>query len=220
MTETNKNRRQALKLRLISMGALIGAKATGNGLSCQQTTPPQTKGPFYPVVDQADKDTDLTTVAGSPTVAAGKIILVTGQVTDLNCRPVPNALVEIWQACSTGKYNHPADTNSAALDPHFQYWGKGVSASNGSYLFKTIIPGAYPADVGWIRPPHIHFKIQCLGYPELITQLYFAGDPLNDKDFILQKLKPAEQSKVVIPLVAGTRGFPEARFDITLTSVK
>lgn len=75
-----------------------------------------------------------------------------------------------------------------------------MTDDQGRYRFRTILPGAYPADVGWIRPPHIHFKISRVGYKELITQMYFAGQELNGQDLILQDLDHEEQEKVVVPL--------------------
>jgi protocatechuate 3,4-dioxygenase beta subunit len=138
--------------------------------------------------------------------------------------PVPNALVEIWQACATGKYNHPGDPNPAKLDPNFQYWGKAITDANGKYDFKTIIPGHYPASANWERPPHIHYKVHALGFHELTTQLYFAGHPLNDRDLILQDLKPAERELVLMETIDAGPGFePGAKkgvFDLSLRRVQ
>ncbi|MES2801690.1 MAG: protocatechuate 3,4-dioxygenase [Bdellovibrionota bacterium] len=161
-------------------------------------TPKQVEGPFYPIVDQLDKDSDLINLKGSSHQAIGEVVIIEGLVTDQNCVPVKNALVEIWQACHTGKYNHAADPNPAELDPNFQYWGKAITDEKGFYRFRTIIPGAYPADTDWERPPHIHFKISALRHRELITQMYFAGQALNDKDLILQDLSATDQDKVVV----------------------
>src|SRR4051794_17772965 len=72
-------------------------------LSCGMPTPAQTEGPFYPIHDQVDKDNDLTHVMGNNKPASGQLIYVMGQVLDQNCNPVPDAMVEIWQACVTGK---------------------------------------------------------------------------------------------------------------------
>lgn len=197
------NRRNLLKNGLISTVAFLAlplnAKAAEQCLSGEKT-PPQTKGPFYPVVDQIDTDADLIQVAGATIGAKGKIIIVEGVVTDQTCKPVPGTLVEIWQACESGRYNHPSDPNTAPLDPNFQYWGKAVTDNEGKYRFRTIVPGAYPADTDWVRPPHIHFKVSRLGYIELITQMYFSGENLNDKDLILKRLKKSDQAKVIIDL--------------------
>ncbi|MBI4042549.1 MAG: hypothetical protein HY391_03625 [Deltaproteobacteria bacterium] len=186
-----------------------------------RATPRQTEGPFYPVDDQLDKDTDLTWVEGRSERATGQIIYVEGVVMDPNCQPIEGALVEIWQACESGRYNHPGDReNPAPLDPNFQYWGRALSDREGKYLFKTIVPGSYPAGPDWIRPSHIHFKIQKRGFLELITQMYFAGDPLNDKDLILQRLSQENQRSVIVELNEPTSdhepGSKVCRFNITL----
>jgi protocatechuate 3,4-dioxygenase beta subunit len=170
-------------------------------------TPPQTEGPFYPVDDQLDKDSDLTRLKGHTERAKGQVIYVQGTVTDESCAPVNKALVEIWQACASGRYNHPGDTNPAALDPHFQYWGKATTEDDGKYLFKTILPGHYPASPTWTRPAHIHFKVFARGFFDLTTQLYFEGNPYNAGDLILKALPPAERNKVVIPLTEAGQGF-------------
>lgn len=198
------SRRDLLKHTLTASAALIGvsslAKAQYGAQCLNGKTPKQPEGPFYPIVDQLDKDNDLINIRGSQKIAKGQVILVQGVVTDQNCQAVPGVLVEIWQACHTGKYNHAGDPNPAALDPDFQYWGKAVTNERGEYRFRTIVPGAYPAGDGWIRPPHIHFKVSKRGYLELITQMYFAGHDLNMKDFYIQRLSKADREKIIIPL--------------------
>lgn len=216
---TNKSsRRDLLQIGLTALGSLIVAPVAQGAPLCQ-VTPDQTEGPFYPVKDQRDKDMDLTSVVGSNGKALGQVIGIEGVVVDQNCRPVQGVLVEIWQACASGKYNHPGDPNPAPLDPHFQYWGKALSDANGFYRFKTVLPGAYQANKTWRRPPHIHFKIQKLGYRELITQLYFEGESLNAKDLILQELSPEQQKNVVVPLVNKGGAFPIAKFDIGIVEI-
>ena len=216
------NRRTLLKNSLFSGAALVGASqmAFAKGLCELQKTPAQTEGPFYPVVDQVDKDSDLVVVDGAKSSAAGEIILIEGVVQDQFCNPVRNALVEIWQACVTGKYNHPSDENPAQLDPNFQYWGKAVTNAEGFYRFRTIIPGAYPADKNWIRPPHIHFKISRRGYVELITQLYFENEKFNETDLILQRLSKEDQKKVIVRLATNEKtAHPTGIFDINLEKI-
>ncbi len=194
------NRRELLTKFAMVGGAISVAPFVQAALRCAPQTPKQTQGPFYPVADQIDKDTDLTQVMGATETALGEVIFVQGVVTDPNCVPVGDVFVEIWQACATGKYNHPGDPNTAKLDPNFQYWGIAKTNALGEYSFKTIKPGAYPADTNWIRPPHIHFKIHKWGYHELVTQLYFAGEKYNEADQVLQKLSPADQKLVVLPI--------------------
>lgn len=195
------NRRSLLRNGALSTAALLAiplsTKAAGQ-CSTATKTPPQTSGPFYPVLDQMDTDSDLIRIYGASDIAKGKIVIVEGIVTDQMCKPVMGALVEIWQACESGRYNHPSDPNTAELDPNFQYWGKATSDHEGKYKFRTIVPGAYPADASWVRPPHIHFKIARLGYVELITQMYFTGESLNAKDLVLQRLTKSDQAKVIV----------------------
>ena len=216
-------RRELLKKGILSTSALFAvpefAKAAA-GQCAPLITPAQTEGPFYPVADQVDKDADLIIVDGSKQIAQGQIVIVQGVIVDQNCTPVAGALVEIWQACKTGRYNHPSDPNPAPLDPNFQYWGKAVTNVRGEYRFRTIIPGAYQADVDWMRPPHIHFKVSKRGHVELITQMYFAGDKLNDIDKILQRHSKSEQRKLIVQF-QNSQGMqhPTGQFNIVLEKV-
>jgi protocatechuate 3,4-dioxygenase beta subunit len=193
-------RRQLLKLGASAGVALGLSTLTKANELCLGKTPRQTEGPFYPVKNQKDTDWDLTQVNLHNQKALGEEIIVVGQVLDQHCQPVADALVEIWQACESGKYNHPNDPNPAPLDPDFQYWGRSLTDSGGHYLFRTIIPGAYPADTDWTRPPHIHFKAHKRGFMELTTQMYFEGSPLNNTDKILIRIPKADQPKVVRPI--------------------
>lgn len=176
----------------------------------QAPTPEQTSGPFHPIRDQADKDLDLTRVKGHAGRAKGDVIRVQGQVRDQHGHPVPKARVEIWQANAKGRYAHERDTNPAPLDPDFQGWGIVDTDDQGRYRFLTIKPGAYPAAEGWMRPPHIHFKVTLLGYHELTTQLYFAGEKLNEKDAILLDT-PEEQRPALIVTFAPVKDEAEGR---------
>ncbi|MCC2678083.1 MAG: hypothetical protein K0R29_659 [Pseudobdellovibrio sp.] len=198
-------RRSFLKIGAGTAATLVGFQALAAGTAASQCTrlltPRQPEGPFYPIVDQVDTDADLIQLSGASQIAEGQIIVIEGQVKDQRCNPVQGALVEIWQACHSGRYNHPSDPNTAELDPNFQYWGKAVTDKNGNYRFRTILPGAYPADDTWVRPPHIHYKISKKGYLELITQMYFTGnDDLNASDLILNRLSNDQQKEVIVDL--------------------
>lgn len=116
--------------------------------------------------------------AGDP---IGERIIVHGRVLDENARPVPNTLVEIWQANAGGRYRHKKDSYLAPIDPNFGGCGRTLTDENGYYFFRTIKPGAYPWR-NWVnswRPAHIHVSVFGTGFVQrLITQLYFEGDPL------------------------------------------
>ena len=123
-------------------------------------------------------------------------------------QPLSGIQIEVWQANSHGRYNHPSDTNPAPLDPNFEGYATLTTDSDGRYRFKTIKPGAYPTDSGAVRPPHIHFEV--IGrFNRLVTQMYFAGDPLNDEDAILQ-LAGANASRLIVSLQPPT---PELEAD-------
>lgn len=222
VTTNETNRRGFLKI-----GAGSGVLFMGLGQAIASMcglTPPQTSGPFYPGEDQFKNENDLTVIPGHTTRASGQIIYIKGKVVDVQCRPIANANVEIWQACASGKYNNRKDPNPAPLDPHFKYWGETFTDKNGEYIFKSIVPGAYPADTDWVRPPHIHFKITRLGFHELVTQMYFKGNPLNEQDLILRQIPPAERPAVIVDFQPAPRGAEMGsllgQFDITLQSVR
>lgn len=144
-----------------------------------EITPSQTEGPYYPITAPPDRDSDLTTVPGSDQTAAGQILWLNGRVLSQNGAPVAGAVVEIWQTDDQGIYMHPGDAGTANRDPNFQFFGEAVAGADGSYAFKTIVPGLYEP-----RPRHIHFKVKVGGQTVLTSQFYFAGlDGLSGGEF-------------------------------------
>ena len=157
------------------IGFTAGASLFANQVLATSSiaTPKQVEGPFYPVSKQADKDLDLTMVAGRIQPATGEVILVRGRVLDRNGQPLPDATVDVWQANHFGRYDHPDDKNPAPLDPNFQGWGIVKTDAMGVYNFKTILPGAYPLSVlneSGMRSKHIHFKVSRDGSKPITTQ--------------------------------------------------
>ncbi|MGR3521320.1 protocatechuate 3,4-dioxygenase subunit beta [Paracoccus sp. (in: a-proteobacteria)] len=138
-------------------------------------------GPRFGHADIDPIDNDLIRNYAKTGDPVGERIIVHGRVLDENARPVPNTLVEIWQANSGGRYRHKKDTYLAPIDPNFGGCGRTLSDENGQYAFRTIKPGAYPwrNRVNNWRPAHIHVSVFGSGFLQrLITQLYFEGDPL------------------------------------------
>lgn len=202
----NISRRNLLKFSLGTVGTLAGTSLISKALAAggNVLTPPQTSGPFYPEapVLQSNNDNDLTRVYGRTGQAKGQIVYIEGRVTDIHGQAVPNAVVDIWQANAEGRYNHTLDAgNPKPLDPNFQTRGESITDIEGRYSFKTIIPGAYPANETWMRPSHVHFRVSRLGYKELTTQMYFKGTQYLEEDKILQSLSPEEQDSVVVDFV-------------------
>jgi protocatechuate 3,4-dioxygenase beta subunit len=143
-------------------------------------------------------DADLTLRNGGE--AVGQRILVHGRVLDSGGRPVPDALIEIWQANAGGRYRHVVDSFPAPLDPHFDGLGRVVTDSLGRYEFMTIKPGAYPwgnHHNAW-RPAHIHMSLFGRAFTQrLVTQMYFPGDPLFGQDPIYNAIPDEARHRAV-----------------------
>ena len=138
----------------------------------------------------------------------GERIIIQGRVLGQDVRPVPGALVEIWQCNAAGRYHHPGDQHDAPLDPNFYGGGRARADAEGNYRFVTIKPGAYPwknHHNAW-RPAHIHFSLFGPAFAtRLITQMYFPGDPLLLFDPIYNSVPEGAQSRL------------QAAFDIEAT---
>tara|TARA_R110000751_G_scaffold1968_11_gene7311 strand:+ start:639 stop:1382 length:744 start_codon:yes stop_codon:yes gene_type:complete len=153
----------------------------------------------------------------------GPRIIVHGRVLDENARPVPEALVEVWQANAGGRYRHKKESYLAPLDPNFGGCGRCLTDEAGWYRFRTIQPGAYPWPNGpndW-RPAHIHFSVFGHGFAQrLITQMYFEGDPMIWKCPIVQTLPDREAVERLIAPLDWANTIPmdarAYRFDIVL----
>jgi protocatechuate 3,4-dioxygenase beta subunit len=131
-------------------------------------TPADYEGPFYPVTMHEDNDNDLLQVKGQAGIAKGEILNLSGTVVNTNGEPQQGLTVEIWQTDPQGRYKHPGDSTPGERDPYFQYWGATVTAGDGSFFFKTLVPGAY-----YPRPAHIHYKVWRDGKLLLTSQIYF-----------------------------------------------
>jgi protocatechuate 3,4-dioxygenase beta subunit len=205
---------------IIKAGAGIAASAITASViaNSSEPTPANPEGPFYPKHQQVDKDTDLTVIDGHTERAEGEVIRVTGQVLDEMGNPVDGALVDIWQANSHGRYHHEDDTSKAPEDPNFQGWGMVKTDAEGRYSFTTIKPGAYKVDGNWRRPPHIHYKVSRRGYHELTTQMYFAGENLNEADRLLRSVAEEDRDLLVVDFkeIDGTL---QGEFPIVLAKV-
>ena len=155
--------------------------------------------------------------------AIGPRIIVHGRVIDEDARPVPNTLIEIWQANAGGRYRHVNEGYIAPLDPNFGGCGRCLTDEDGQYRFMTIQPGAYPFPNGpntW-RPAHIHFSVFGEAFAQrLITQMYFEGDPLVPLCAIVNAINDPKAVDSLIGRLDMTASVPmdclAYRFDIVL----
>lgn len=178
-------------------------------------------GPVYGHESVLENDSDLTRQhAGAP---LGERIIVSGRVVDEDGRPLPNMLIEVWQANAAGRYVHVRDQHPAPLDPNFSGAGRCVTDAEGRYSFTTIKPGAYPwknHHNAW-RPAHIHFSLFGPSFlTRLITQMYFPGDPLFPFDPIMNSVTDEKARVRMISTFDPDTTRPEwalgYRFDIVL----
>ncbi len=164
-------------------------------------TPRQTEGPFYPDHLPLDTDNDLLVLNKWLTPPTGE--------------PIRNAQVEIWQVDNSGAYIHSRSGNTARRDPTFQGFGRFLTGSSGEYLCRTIKPVAYPG-----RTRHIHMAVLPPGGPRLVTQVYVAGEPGNERDMVLRGIRGAKARASVIvpfsPLPGSKIGELTAKFDVVL----
>ncbi len=198
--------------RGISRRALLGHAALLSGLTVAsqvnsalaarlRLTPAQGRGPFYPIQKPLEQDNDLTMVQDKTGRAQGELLHIMGQVTDPHGQPIAGARIEIWQTNAFGRYHHPGDRRDVRLDPYFQGYGHDTTNAGGAYRFRTIRPVAYPASGSWMRPPHIHFAVSGPGVETLVTQMYFAGNPLNERDHLLNNIpEPDERKRLMVAL--------------------
>ena len=200
---------------LTGTAALASVTLVGSPFAWAALRPTSTQalGPFYPVTLPADRDMDLTLIAGRDGRADGQVVDLTGQVLTAEGAPIAGARVEIWQANTHGRYIHPRDRSDVPLDPKFQGYGVVTTDANGRYGFRTIKPAAYPTGAGgWVRPPHIHFAVTGRS-DRLITQMYFPGEPLNDVDRLLNG---ADNRDSLIAAVTPTGNVLGAKWDVIL----
>ena len=153
-------------------------------------------------------DSDLTRQReGEP---LGERIVVSGRLLDDSGRPLPGALIEIWQANSAGRYHHEVDRHPAPLDPNFAGAGRCLTDVDGGYRFVTIKPGSYPwrnHENAW-RPAHIHFSVFGRAFAQrLVTQMYFPGDPLFPYDPIMNAVRDPKARALLV-----------SRFDLATTT--
>lgn len=171
-------------------------------------TPFQTLGPFFDF-GLVIPDGDLV----AQPAAEGRHVVIEGVIRDGASEPLPDALVEVWQANAAGKYRHPADPQDRSVDPAFDGFGRMVTDTRGRFSFKTIVPGRVPGPDGKAQAPHLAVGVLARGLlTRLVTRMYFEDQASNAEDQILA-LVPAERRHTLIAKATGPERY---RFDIQL----
>jgi protocatechuate 3,4-dioxygenase alpha subunit len=156
-------------------------------------TPSQTVGPFYFGTIIKAYHADL-----APPGVAGERIEVVLRLYDASDAIVPDGMLEIWQANSHGRYNHPEDRRNLPLDAGFEGYGRASTWTDGCARFSTVKPGRVPWPEGGMQAPHINISVFARGLLNRVaTRLYFDGDPANAEDPVLKLVDPARRGTLI-----------------------
>jgi protocatechuate 3,4-dioxygenase alpha subunit len=173
-------------------------------------TPGQTVGPFFALGLDRPEWSDLA--RDNP---QGEGIVIEGQVLDGDRAPVPDALLELWQANAAGRYNHSEDEQTdKPLDPNFLGYGRVATDAQGRFRITTIKPGSVPGRGNALQAPHISVAFFARGLlKQLFTRIYFADEPANAADPLLAAIEDESARRSLV----AQRGAGEVyRFNIIL----
>jgi protocatechuate 3,4-dioxygenase, beta subunit len=204
-----------LILAFIAVSALTipHANAQQPGLRCAVT--PTTVGATgsYPGIDGVSPSSNLVRYGGKALPAGGQIVYLHGTVRDESCMPLANAVIEIWQTDTSGKYTRAADAQLTSMDAVFAGSGRAITDNLGRYEFYTLFPGPYSN-----RAPHVHIRITHPDHPTLTTEMFFDGDRRNDEDFTLKKMAPELKARLMAETGGGATASEaiNARFNVVL----
>jgi protocatechuate 3,4-dioxygenase alpha subunit len=145
----------------------------------------------------------------------GERLRIEGTVYDGLQRPIPDAVIEIWQADADGRYAHPLQPGERPRDALFHGFGRCPSDDAGHFTFETVRPGAVPGPGGKAQAPHINVILGARGMARLaFTRLYFSDDPALASDAVLALVPEARRSTLLAKRVAES---PRTyRFDLHL----
>jgi protocatechuate 3,4-dioxygenase, alpha subunit len=171
-------------------------------------TPFQTLGPFFDfglVIPNGE-------VVAAPS-AGGRHVTIEGVVRDGAGSPLPDALIEIWQADASGRYRNPSDPANGSTDPAFDGFGRVATDAEGRFLFKTVVPGRVAGGDGRLQAPHVAVGVLARGIlTRLVTRVYFEDEPSNSEDAVLS-LVPLSRRGTLLAKPTGSNRY---RFDIVL----
>jgi protocatechuate 3,4-dioxygenase, alpha subunit len=176
----------------------------------RQATTSQTVGPFFSIGMTRMKRDDLASAGTS-----GERVTIAGQVFDGDGKPVSDAILEIWQANSYGKYAHPADQQDKPVEASFSGYGRIPTDDEGKFRFTTIKPGQAPDLDGKLQAPHIVVSVFARGLlRRLVTRIYFPDEPGNAADFALNLVEASRRETLIAKKAAGVNG--ALKWDVVL----
>lgn len=188
-----------------TLAAAVLALAAAPAWPAVTRTPQLTEGPFYPFNSSnslpalTERDADLTKLKDGKAASAGKTLLLSGVLRDLEGKPLAGATVEIWQTDDGGIYYHSGN-RASDRDQAFQFFGECVTDAEGKYAFRTVLPGLY---TGRIR--HIHFKVKRSGADVLTSQFIFEDQRSEfGRDGVTARLKGDTLETIVLAPKSGT----------------
>jgi protocatechuate 3,4-dioxygenase alpha subunit len=155
-------------------------------------TPSQTVGPFLHI----GFDWLNTSQLAAPGVP-GERVLIQGCLFDADRQPIPDGVIELWQANAQGKYAHSEDSRDLPIDAGFQGFGRIATDALGCFSFTTIKPGTVPDASGQPQAPHIVVQVFARGLiKQCVTRVYFPGDE-HDGDSVLQRVPVARRATLI-----------------------
>jgi protocatechuate 3,4-dioxygenase, alpha subunit len=166
------------------------------------STPSQTVGPYLAI--------GLTWPDGPAVVAEGTpgAVLLRGRLFDGAGRPVPDGIVETWQADPDGRFDHPDDPRGAVRRPGFRGYGRCATAADGSFALRTLKPGRVPDGDGGLQAPHIDVSVFARGLLDrVVTRWYFDDEPhANAEDPVLSSL-PDDEARSTLVMRSEPSGY-------------
>jgi protocatechuate 3,4-dioxygenase, alpha subunit len=173
-------------------------------------TPSQTVGPFFRIELTTDEHC-VSCIAGPK--AKGERAWITFRVLDGDGAPIDDAMLEIWQADSMGKYNHPDDPRPEIPEEGWIGFGRLQAGEDGRCVLETIKPGCVRHNT--VQAPHLTVAVYARGMlKQLYTRLYFAGEAANEEDPILALVPPERRDTLMAQPDAARPG--HWHFDVRL----
>lgn len=162
-------------------------------------TPSQTVGPYLHLGLTWLNLDDLA--KGAP---AGDRIVIGGRIVDADGKPIPDAMLEVWQANAAGKYAHPEDTQDKPVDAKFAGYGRIPTDKDGHFRFTTVKPGRVPGLGNSLQAPHITVALFMRGLlRHLYTRIYFSDEASNAADPVLGLIEEGRRNTLVAQRVPG-----------------